>query len=75
MSRVLCSFCMICNTMLTCQRTQGVIISCAEIPAEIHPRSQVHKDIIVSQFAGSRTVLKNFEHELPPDDAAFVQKW
>ncbi|KAH8077890.1 cytochrome P450 [Cristinia sonorae] len=55
--------------------TKTFVISCVEIPADIRPRSDLHATMIRSQYSASRETMKNFEHELSPEDVVFVNSW
>ncbi|KAH8077889.1 cytochrome P450 [Cristinia sonorae] len=55
--------------------TDAFIVSCTEVPVDITPRSDSHAHMIRSQYVASREILKNYEHDLSPEDAAFVEYW
>ncbi|KAG8997242.1 hypothetical protein FRB90_012552 [Tulasnella sp. 427] len=53
---------------------KGILTCPNPFKCEIVPRSQHHKEIIERQFAEATEVFERFEHELSPEDRAFVKE-
>ncbi|KAI0077958.1 cytochrome P450 [Panus rudis PR-1116 ss-1] len=53
----------------------GVTSSARPFKCDIKPRSQAHIDIIRSEYAQARSLLRLYEQDLSPEERAFIENW